>query len=257
MVQNTTQLGLILNGTALQSETVQDAVVINTCGESVPVPAGYYASPDIGYDAVESSYSKYCYTLGQRVREHNWTWVSIVGYPLYYVSNTGVFPDEHNTWGIYGMKRVGPAGLTAFLQGIDNQSYSYDSDWLTGSPGIVYLSQEAEYYCNYYGLYPHYYQTSTRALPTSILNDYNLNAETYVFNPIVNWLPGAIYHHTFSGDADVTGSFFALGLTRTPDVRLTALGLLSHYAPRLFRAEFTVPGTSRLVVLQLGKVGGL
>lgn len=250
MVQNTTQLGQILNGTALQGETLQSAVVINTCGEAVPIPSGYYSSPGVGRDA-SGYYSLYCHTLGRRVSQYNWTWVSIVGYPLYYVSNTGLFPSSHNTWGIYGMRHVGPAGLNAFLQGIDNQSYSYNSGWITGSPGVVYLSSEALYYCNYYGIYPSPYQTATRALPSSILSMYHLTVTSYIFDQVGNWIAGAVYKN------NVSGSFLALGLTRTPDIRLTALGLLSAYKPRLYRSEYTATGTSRLVVLQLGQTGGV
>jgi len=44
MVQNTTQLAQILDGTSIQGETLQDAVVINTFGETVPIPSGYYAT---------------------------------------------------------------------------------------------------------------------------------------------------------------------------------------------------------------------
>ncbi len=251
MIQNTTQLAQILNGTAIQDEKVQGAVIINTCGEAVSIPSGYYASYGVGYDPGANSYARYCYTLGQKVRENNFTWVSIVGYPLYYVSNTGLFPDQQNTWGIYGMKRVGAAGLNAFLQGLDNQSYSYNSNWITGSPGVVYLSSTSLYYANYYGIYPSPYQTSTRALPSSIINTYHLIVTTYVINPVDSWIPGAVFRHAQGG------SFFALGLTRTPDIRLTALGLLSDYKPRLYRSEYTAIGTSRLVVLQLGLVGGV
>jgi len=252
MVQNTTQLGQILNGTSLQNETLQDAVVINTLGEAVPIPAGYYAT-----QGSANSYAKYCYILGQRVLQHNWTLVSIVGYPLYYVCNTGLFPDSHNTWGIYGMMRVGAGGLNAFLRGLDNQTYLYNGNWITGSPGVVYLSSEALYYCNYYGIYPAPYHTATRALPSWITGTYHLTITTYVFDPVGNWIPGAIYRHVAAGDDKITGSFFALGLTRTPDIRLTALGLLCDYKPRLYRSEYTANGTSRLVVLQLGQVGGV
>jgi len=254
MVQNTTQLGQILNGTSLQGETLQNAVVINTFGEAVPIPAGYYATQ--GYDSEHGSYAKYCHILGQRVREHNWTWASIVGWPLYYVSNTATFASNQNDWGIYGMVKVNAPGLQAFLQGLDNQEYHH-SNSETGNPGVVYLSSEALYYCNYYGIYPSPYQTSTRALKTSILNNFNLEAAFYVFNQVNNWIPGAVYRHIFEGDENITGSFLALGLTRTPDIRLTALGLLSYYKPRLYRSEYTAAGTSRLVILQLGQVGGV
>ena len=247
MVQNTTQLGQILNGTSLRNETLQNAVVINTCGEAVPIPSSYANMYSL------DSYAEYCYQLGGKVHQHNWTWVSIVGYPLYYVSNTGYFTGsgDHNTWGIYGMKRVGPGGLNAFLRGLNNQAYSYDGNWITGSPGVVYLSSESLYYCNYYGVYPAPYHTATRALPSWITGTYNLNVTTYIFDPVGNWIAGAVYRHAASG------AFLALGLTRTPDIRLTALGLLSDYKPRIYRSEYTAGGTSRLAVLQLGQTGGI
>lgn len=250
IVQNTTQLEKMLNGTTLQGETVGNATVINTVGEAVPIPAGYYASSGVGYDPGHSSYARYCFTLGQRVRTYNWTWVSIVGYPLYYVSNMGLFPSEQNTWGIYGMKNVGSAGLNAFLQGLDGQSYTYDGTWITGSPGVVSLSSEASYYCNYYGIYPSPYQTATRALPTSILSSYHLSVTCYLFQQVGNWIAGAAYRN------NISGSFLAIGLTRSPDIRLTGVGLLENFKPRLYRSEYTMNGTSRMVVLQLGQTGG-
>ena len=81
---------------------------------------------------------------------------------------------------------------------------------------------------NYYGIYPSHYQTSTRALSTSILNTYHLNVTTYVFNTVNGWNPGAVYRHivTVNGVEQYQGGFFALGLTRTPDIRLTALGFI-------------------------------
>ena len=254
MVQTTAQLEQILNGISLQGETLQNAVVINTFGETVPIPSGYYATE--GYSG--GSYAKYCYILGQKVRLYNWTWASIVGWPFYYVSNTGLFSSSQNGWGIYGMVMVSSYGLRAFLQGLDNQQYSY-SPSSTGIAGVIYLSQEATYYCNYYGIYPSPYQTSTRALPDSILTTYHLpeSSITYVFNKKDNLIPGAIYRHVAAGDNKVTGSLFALGLTRTPDIRLTGLGLLCAFKPRLYRSEYTASGTSRLVVLQLGQTGGI
>jgi hypothetical protein len=258
MVQNTTQLAKILNGTSIQGETLRNATVINTVGEAVPIPSGYYASPGVGYDTDHSSYARYCYVLGQKVRQYNWTWTSIVGWPFYYVSNTVMLASSQNSWGIYGMVKVDRPGLQAFLQGLDNQGYNY-GDSQTGSPGVVYLSSEALYYCNYYGIYPSPYQTSTRALPDSILTTYHLpqSSVTYIFNKVNNLIPGAVYRHIAAGDNKITGSLFALGLTRTPDIRLTGLGLLCAFKPRLYRSEYTASGTSRLVILQLGQVGGV
>ncbi|MBS7615821.1 hypothetical protein KEJ45_01300 [Candidatus Bathyarchaeota archaeon] len=85
MVQNTTQLKTILDGTALEGETLQGAVVINTFGEAVPIPSSYATS------YYKDSYAEYFYQLGRRVNQYNWTWVSIVGWPFYYVTNTGYF----------------------------------------------------------------------------------------------------------------------------------------------------------------------
>jgi hypothetical protein len=262
MVQSTTELAQILDGNALYGETLENAVVVNTCGEAVPIPSGYYSSNGVGYDTSHNSYARYTYTLGQRVLEYNWTWVSIVGYPLYYVSNTALFPNSQNTWGIYGMKDVGAAGLNAFLRGLNNMTYSYNSNWIAqpgGSSYVVYLSTKATDGSNYYGIYPSPYQTSTRALPTSIRNDYNLDVTTYVFDIYNNYIPAAIYRHkvTIGGTTQYQGGFYAIGLTRTPDIRLTALGLLTDYHPRLYRSEYTANGTSRIVVLQLGLVGGV
>jgi hypothetical protein len=258
MVQNTTQLGQILNKTAIQGETVQNAVVINTCGEAVPIPAGYYAT-----QGSANNYAKYCYILGQRVQQYNWTWVSIVGYPLYYVSNTALFANQNNTYGIYGMQKVDKPGMNAFLQGLDSKQYNSDPTDITGtSQNPVYLLPNIMYYCNYYGIYPSPSQTSTRALRTSILrtdsSGYNLTLGLDMFSRFdSNYIPGAVYRHIFRGSTNVTGSLLALGLTRSPDIRLTALGTLSYYSPRLYRSEYTANGTSRLVVLQLGLVGGV
>ncbi|MEM3703535.1 MAG: hypothetical protein QXX79_03835 [Candidatus Bathyarchaeia archaeon] len=260
MVQNTSDLEKMLNGIPLQGETLQGAVVINTFGEAVPIPSSY---ADLYY---RDSYAEYFYQLGRRVNQYNWTWVSIVGWPFYYVTNIAKFRDSHNTWGIYGMQLVAGRGLTAFLRGLDYPrypTYTSPSDSQTGNVGVVHLTSEALYYCNYYGIYPAPYQTSTRALSESILNTYHLpeSRVVYIFNKVYRsnswWIPGAIFRHVAEGDNKVTGSFFALGLTRTPDIRLTAVGLLCAFKPRLYRSVYTAVDATRLVVLQLGQVGGV
>jgi hypothetical protein len=250
MVQSTTELGKILDGDPLHGETLQNAVIINTCGEAVPIPLNY-ANMYSG-----NSYAEYCYQVGKRVTLYNWTWTSIVGWPFYYVSNTNKFSSSQNSWGIYGMVLVSNPGLNAFLQGLDNRSSYTPGSSSTSSPGVVYLSTGVLESSNYYGIYPSPYQTSTRALPTSIITDYHLDVTTYVFNPVGGAIPAAIYRHRGTGGT-YQGAFYAIGLTRTPDIRLTALGLLADYKPRLYRSEYTTYGTSRLVVLQLGLVGGV
>ncbi len=249
MVQNTTQLAKILGGISLQGETLQNAVVINTCGEAVPIPPEYCQAP---YS--QNSYAYYSYFLGQRVNLYNWTWSSIVGYPFYYVSNTVAFANGQNTWGIYGMQQTGGGGSIAFLRGLDSQSYSTSGSAVTDSAtrtGVT-LTQTAIEACNYYGIYPSLSQTSTRALSSSILATYHLSIGINVLNPVSNCYPGTIYTH---GTTTITGSFLALGLTRTPDVRVTGLGLLSYYRPRVYASEYNATGTSRVAVLQLGLAG--
>ena len=245
LVNTTVQLATILGGNPIGNEIVQNAVIINTCGEAVPIPTNYASQ--------YSDYTQYCKLLGEKVRTFNWTWASIVGYPFYYVSNTGYFTDQ-NGWGIYGMKQIGSAGINAFLQGLDNHDVA-DED-VCDNVGVVTLTQETSNYCNYYGIYPFASQTSTRALSTSILANYHLSVGLYVFNQVGNHLPAALYNHVSSGSSDITGSLLAIGLTRTPDVRVTAISLLSYYHPRLYASDYTIEGTSRLVVLQLGLAGG-
>jgi len=266
MVQNTTQLRELLDNQTISGSTnerVQNAVVINTFGECVPMPQEYYqgqSRASQGYDSNALNgynYVKYEYTLGSFVRQYNWTWASIVGYPFYYVSNTGVFSNDQNGWGIYGMKMTSTGGSKAFLEGLNNQNYVYDSGAVTDSASRqVTFTSNVIGLSNYYGIYPAIYQTSTRALSTSTLSGYNLRVALGVFNPSGDYLAGAVYNHVAAGSNDTTGSFLALGLTRTPDVRVTALSLLSYYLPRLYPSEYIAAGTSREVVLQLGLAGG-
>jgi len=263
MVQNTNQLCQLLDGHSVQGEAINNAVIINTCGEAVPIPSAFSSSgvnSTQGYDSTDNSYAKYDYTLGKMTAFYNWTWVSIVGYPFYYITNTGFLSSQQNTWGIYGMNCVSSQGLNAFLEGLAGQAYVYNTAWITGSPGVVYLSSQAQSLCNYYGLYPSPYQTSTRALPTSITTQYNLAVGTYLFDINGGYNPGAVYRHWTTDVNGVYGNFqggfFALGMTRIPDIRLTALGILCNYQPVRYSALYSAQAGNRLVVLQLATVGG-
>ncbi|XHH10129.1 MAG: hypothetical protein ACFCUE_05720 [Candidatus Bathyarchaeia archaeon] len=262
LVNSTVQLRELLDGqtiSALPNESVLNAVIINTFGETVPMPQEYAqggSRADLGYDP-SHGYAKYCWTIGNTCRIYNWTWSSIVGYPFYYVSNTATFSSQENSWGIYGMRQVGQSGIRAFLEGLDNQAYSSNDASVISNVGISTLTQTAIDASNYYGIYPYTSQTSTRAITTSILDTYHLSIGVRVFNQIGEYNPGAMYNHRASGSTDVTGSLLALGLTRTPDVRLASLSLLSFYHPQLYRSEYTAYGTSRLVILQLGLIGGV
>jgi hypothetical protein len=258
LVNSTSDLGLLLDGTLLPDgvENVNDAVVLNTFGESVPIPSEYcrYGSHENdGYDAYHDggTYAKYFHTLGSLTRQYNWTWVSIVGYPFYYVTNTASFVSAQNTYGIYGMKDVRTAGVNAFLQGLDGTSYSYNDAGTAAEVGVVQLTSEAIERCNYYGIYPYPLQTASRALTRSIENNYHLDRFATVFNLKNDRVAGATFKHQ-----DGNGALTAIGLTRIPDIRVTALALLMYYSPAVYRSEFGASGTSRLVTLQLGQQGG-
>jgi len=255
LINSTDDLQLLLENSPSLEGTVQNAVVINTFGESVPIPEDYCqggTQESEGYGA-GGSYARYCYTLGVKTRQYNWTWVSIVGYPIYYVSNNEFFGDDKNGYGVYGMALVGTAGLNAFLSGLDDQGYIFSSGWITGSPGDVTFNSDACENLNYYGIYPYTTQTATRALPSSILDTYHLTA-IEIFNrppsPNQNYIPAATYKHTGGG------ALTAIGLTRIPDIRVTVIALLMYYRPTVYRSEFGASGTSRLVTLQLGQQGG-
>jgi hypothetical protein len=254
LVNSTAQFGNLLDGIPLAGETLEKGVIINTCGEAIPIPSTY---ADL-YSA--DSYAQYCYVLGQKINQNNWTYVSIVGYPLYYVTNTVKFSGSHNTWGIYGMRIVGHSGLNAFLEGLDNEYQnppptSFPDGGIAGTPpggGVVQFSSYAYESSNYYGIFPSTYQTATRALRDDILDDYNLAVEPndYVFEPVSNWIAGATFTHQRGG------AFTAIGLTRIPDIRITCLALLMHFKPKIYQSDFGTSGTSRLVTLQLGQQGG-
>ena len=255
LVNSTAQFGNLLDGTPLAGETLENGVIINTCGEAIPIPSAY---ADL-YSA--DSYAQYCYVLGQKINQYNWTYVSIVGYPLYYVTNTVKFSGSDNTWGIYGMMKVGQSGLNAFLEGLDHEYQnppptSFSDSGIAGTPpggGVVQFTSYAYESSNYYGIFPSPYQTATRALREDILDDYNLTVQPndYVFEPVSpGWIAGATFTHQRGG------AFTAIGLTRIPDIRITGLALLMHFRPTIYQSEFGADGTSRLVTLQLGQQGG-
>ena len=91
---------------------------------------------------------------------------------------------------------------------------------------------------------------------SSILTSYNFQPLDFTCSIQLEIVFQAPYTITLLALRDITGSLLALGLTRTPDIRVTGISLLSYYNPRLYRSEYTAEGTSRLVVLQLGLVEG-
>lgn len=248
LINTTDQLGSLLNGT-LSVGNIQDAVIINTFGEAVPIPSTYAT-------AYSSDYSEYCYFLGQQTNSYNWNWVSIVGYPFYYVTNTVHFSGADNGWGIYGMEdnNVKTAGLNAFLKGLNGITpYVRDATGVTAGVNVVYFSSETIELFNYYGVYPNLYQTSSRALSaTTLLGTYGLDATELFDRPSSNpnYIPAATYANSDGG------AFTAVGLTRTPDARVAVMGLLMYYRPTIYKSVFGASSTTRLVTLQLSQQGG-
>jgi hypothetical protein len=261
LVNSTYELGLILNGNSLTSdvgENVENAVIINTFGETVPIPSVYCEDglkETEGFDPNHDggTYAKYFHTLGSLIRQYNWTWVSIVGYPFYYVTNTlnTHIASSQNGYGIYGMDDVKTAGINAFLQGLDGRTYTYDATSTATDVDVVQFTSQAIDLSNYYGIFPSSSQTASRALPQSIEPEYHLSLCASVFELKNNYVAGATFMHN-----DGNGALTAIGLTRIPDVRVAALALLMYYQPNVYRSNFGDRDTSRLVTLQLGQQGG-
>lgn len=246
LVNSTTQFNSLLQNSDDFGGNIQNAVVVNTFGEAVP----------ISYETASnySDYADYFYFLGQKVNNYKWTWVSIVGYPFYYVTNVNYFATTQNGYGIYGMSKVDKAGAIAFLDGLTNNDPSGLSTNIKEEVGVVGLSSYALDRCNYYGIYPNPNQTAARALNSTLLvGTYNL-VPTELFDRSTaypNHIPAATYRN------EDGGALTAIGLTRTPDVRVAALALLMYYNPNVYRSNFGDSETSRLVTLQLGQQGGV
>jgi hypothetical protein len=256
LLNSTAEFQLLLENSDSFGGTIDNAVVINTFGEAVPIPEDYA-------NLYSGDYAEYCYFLGQTVNTYNWTWVSIVGYPFYYVTNVDYFTGTQNGYGIYGMSQVANAGANAFLQGLENTT-SYIGPVSTNiatEVGVVDFTSYVLERCNYYGIYPAPYQTSSRALSQSILTDYGLVANELFVRPHDNpatttineshYIPAATYRHAGGG------VLTAIGLTRIPDIRVAALALLVYYNPTIYKTVFGASGTSVLVTLQLGQQGGI
>jgi len=261
LVNTTEQLEFLLENSTQIGGTIQNAVVINTFGEAVPIPSNYCeggSEQSKGYQS--GSYAKYCHTLGVRTREYNWTWVSIVGYPVYYVTNTEALKDNYNNYRIYGMEDVGAAGLNNFLRGLDNQAYSAsDTQWLTADiKEQLQFTSEARDLSNYYGIYPAPSPMASRALPVtgslSIVSRYHLTRRATMFE--LKTYSGNQYSSAATFSHTGGGALTAIGLTRIPDIRITVLDLLMYFRPNIFRSEFGASDTSRLVTLQLSQQGG-
>ena len=83
------------------------SVFMNGHGEAVPIPSQFVSgtSPRWGdyFDFIRNQIRKYC-----------WIWISITGYPFYYVSNHA-YDSSWSTWNVPGLYNIGPPGVNRFL----------------------------------------------------------------------------------------------------------------------------------------------
>ena len=163
------------------------------------------------------------------------------------------------------MNMISSKGLNYFLQGIDSQRMIENNADIKKEIGVVYYTDHIREAQDYYGLYTGISQTSTRALPKGILNSYHLTLPldsegrdyTNIFLPVrvdgQDYYAGATWVHSVGGVTH--GSFMAIGLARTPDIRVALIGLLGYYQPKILRTEFSASGTTRIIELQIGQLG--
>jgi len=83
------------------------SVFMNGHGEAIPIPSQFVSGTNPQwqsyFDFIRNQIKKYC-----------WIWISITGYPFYYVSNHA-YDSSWNTWNVPGLYNIGPPGVNRFL----------------------------------------------------------------------------------------------------------------------------------------------
>lgn len=257
-INNTNQLYTLLSNGALQVDQTQynakNSIIINVFGESIPIPQQEISSGGTGYDQ----------WLGQQVREYNITWVQVVGWPFYEISNTQYFNSPttkyscsggYPYYGIVGICGIGGSGLDSFAEGFTNNNSSCSIS--VGAPGgtsIVDASTDLLAAENYYGIYVNPYQSSSRPLQNP--QGCGLQPVMAVFNSFTSGSDSITYYpaEVYTNSAH-RGYFIDIGLVRIPDIRIAALALLEFFHPQVIPStNFATTGYTRLVVLQLGEL---
>ncbi|HLH45246.1 MAG TPA: hypothetical protein VKV31_00535 [bacterium] len=258
-INKTGQLYTLLSSGALQVGNTQysatNSIIINVFGESIPIPQQEIPSGATSYDE----------WLGQQVRGYNITWVQVVGWPFYEISNTQYFnsankPNGYSCgagypyFGIVGICGIGGAGLNSFTEGFTGGS-PCTNGISVGAPGgtsLVSASTELIATENYYGIYVSPYQSSSRPLQNP--QSCGLIPIMAVFNSFTSgstaYYPAEVYTNS-----EHQGFLIDIGLVRIPDIRITALALLEFFHPQVIPStNFATSGYTRLVVLQLGEL---
>jgi len=197
MVTSTTDFWKLLNGVRISAdpnERVEGAIILNTLGECVPIPTAYISQIP---GASKDNFSNY---IGKRVATFDWEWISIVGYPFYYVSNTAYTLDS--AWGIIGLKDIGPKGLEGFLDGIKGDNYDGSNPDAYGMNPTVEYTDLLKDYMNYYGIYPALSQSATRAFTKTYFESKQLSLITNFFKPWPDdngYYAGAVWSRIING----------------------------------------------------------
>ncbi len=252
----------------INSYGLQGGIVINVFGEAVPIPSEFFINHNNNNVCPGFSTELYCYDywLGGEVSMYNVTWVSVVGWPFYEVSNTNsafdamqfngsACPYGYPYFGVYGICGQGPSGLNAFAAGLGG----VQDGTCSLSPGGTLpgqLSSQVKAAENAYGIYVNPTQTSTRAMPPGEFENCKLNPTLSLITASgTGYDPAEVYTHQCSSGSGVCGSFIDIGLVRIPDIRTTALALFAYFQPAVApNANYLATGYTRLVVLQLGEV---
>ncbi len=91
------------------------SVFMNGHGEAIPIPSQFVSGTSPRwrdyFDFIRDQIKKYC-----------WIWISITGYPFYYVSNHA-YDSSWNTWNVPGLYNIGPPGVNEFLDSSTGDLY--------------------------------------------------------------------------------------------------------------------------------------
>ncbi len=86
---------------------LQYSVFMNGHGEAVPIPSQFVSGTNPNWQA-------YFDFIRNKIKQYGWTWLSITGYPFYYVSNHA-YDAYWNTWNVPGLYNIGSSGVNEFL----------------------------------------------------------------------------------------------------------------------------------------------
>ena len=231
--------------------SIQNAVVVNPLGGTIPFPLGVDLNDPNGLIVQEA------YKLGKAAYRFNWTYLSYVGYPQEYVS------QANN--GLKGLTMMERRNLDAFLYGLDNRALSSSAkEWRYKDDVPSSWTATAKKTYTTYGVYPGLNQPDVFVLGKDMEGEFHLYInDTAVFEQTAKGYPGAIYIHYIdsnnNGVRDWTeqrrGAFFSLCLPQIPDKRIATIGILQYYKPKIYRTPFTENDTLRFVSLTLAQLG--